>query len=577
MGDEGCFGKRRLFKIVVLSVLIGILASLSMVLFVVSIRFFSNVMFYGRAYFSCSYIDRYISPLGGFVILVPAIGGIVVVFLAKMYLKKNDGYGVPAVILAVIRRGGRMSPSVALLKTFMSAFCIGTGGSVGRVGPIVYVGASLGSVMGKRFSLTPGERVLLLGCGAASSIAVVFNAPITGVAFAAELILPELSNRIFIPLVVSATIADYIGRYFLGAAPLVVVPHYHVYYGWQFLLYALLGLSSGFIAVLFTKSLIFFENLFGVIKRYDYLRVVLGGLLVGVIGYVVFVLTGRYYIYDVGTNIIDDILSGRSFTMQMLILLLFGKIVATSAMLGSGGAGGIFAPLLFIGTVFGGIFGTFVHYFIPHSEFSPAVCGLIGMVSTLGGATNLVITSVIMSFEITREYSIILPIMLAVVLSRMIVNKYGSGGVYSYKLIRRGIIPLEMKEFNVLHIIKVSEIMRQKFDVVKGDARVFSARSRFLKERLLRLPVIDDEKRFVGVLNFFDIVFAKGNESVSRYVVPAVPTVSEEDTLSSVMERMAENKIGMAAVVDNQGRLKGIVTDGMIRASYFRKRKHLFL
>ncbi len=577
MRDVEYFGGKRLFKVVVLSIVIGVLASLAMVLFVFSIRFFSNVMFYGKAYLSCSCIDRYVSPLGVFVVLVPVIGGVVVVFLAGVYLRKNDGYGVPAVILAVIRRGGRMSPYVASLKTFLSAFCIGTGGSVGRVGPIVYVGASLGSIMGKRFNLTPGERILLLGCGAASSIAVVFNAPITGVAFAAELILPELSSRIFIPLVVSATVADYIGRYFLGAAPLVVVPHYHVYYGWQFLLYALLGLTSGFIAVLFTKSLVFFESLFATIKRYVYFRVVLGGLLVGVVGYLVFALTGRYYIFDVGTNIIDDLLSGKPFALHILLLLLFGKVVATSAMLGSGGAGGIFAPLLFIGAVFGGIFGTFVHHFIPHSEFSPAVCGLIGMVSTLGGATNLIMTSAIMSFEVTREYSVILPIMLAVVLSRIIVNKYGSGGVYNYRLIRRGVIPLGMKEFNVLHIIKVSEIMRQKFAVLREETKVFSAKRHFLKERVLRLPVVDDERKFIGMVNFFDIFFADGSQPISQYVTSSSPVVFENETLSCVMEKMAENRMGVVAVVDVSGRLKGIVTDGMMRAAYFRKRKHLFL
>ncbi len=343
-------------------------------------------------------------------VAAPTAGGLIVGLITWRFAREARGHGVPEVMAAVALQGGRIRPRVVIAKLLASGICIGSGGSVGREGPIVQIGSALGSTLGQWLRIDQRRLRTLVGCGAAAGIAATFNAPVAGALFAVEVILGDFGVAQFAPIVISSVAATVVSRYFLGDFPAFEVPAYSLVHASELFAYAGLGVIAGLVAIAFTRTLYAVEDAFERVPVTPPLRAVIGGAMIGVIG--IFV----PHIFGVGYEAITEALHGR-FAWHFLALLVVLKILAVSITIGSGGSGGVFAPSLFIGAMLGGSVGTVVHNIWPTSTAGVGAYALVGMGAVVGAATHAPITAILIIFEMTGDYKIILPLMLAVVVS----------------------------------------------------------------------------------------------------------------------------------------------------------------
>ncbi|WP_424851582.1 chloride channel protein [Streptomyces sp. SAI-129] len=380
--------------------------------------------------------NPHVSWLGPFFVLaVPVVGGLLYGPLVNRFAKEARGHGVPEVMLAVAQRGGRISPKVAVVKTLASALTIGSGGSVGREGPIVQIGSALGSTLGRLTRLTEDRVKLLVACGAAGGIAATFNAPLAGVIFAMELILATFSIEAFGATVLASVVASIIGRAAFGDVAFLTLPTFHVQHLIQYTFFAVLGVLAGGIGVAFTRVLYAIEDACDWVWRGpEWLRPAAGGLALGV------VLLALPEMYGVGYPVLEGATEGKyAIGLLLVLVLLLGKMIATSLTIGIGGSGGVFAPSLFIGATLGAAFGAGVHTLLPGAAGAVGAYALVGMGAVFAGAARAPITAVVILFELTGEYSIILPLMLAIVLAIVTSRVLTRDTVYTLKLRRHGI------------------------------------------------------------------------------------------------------------------------------------------
>ncbi|MCC9310983.1 chloride channel protein [Kitasatospora sp. RB6PN24] len=368
-----------------------------------------------------------------FVLLAPVVAGLLYGPLVQRFAREARGHGVPEVMFAVARRGGRIAPQVALVKSLASALTIGGGGSVGREGPIVQIGSALGSTLGRVVRVPEGRMKVLVACGAAGGIAATFNAPLAGVFFAMELILRDFTAEAFGMVVLSSVTSSVIGRAAFGDAPFLQLPAFGVHHLSQYLLFALLGMLAGIVGVGFTRILYWIEDACDWAWRGpEWARPAVGGLLLGL------VLLALPEMYGVGYPVLENAVNGK-YVIGFLLLLLVGKIAATSLTIGIGGSGGVFAPSLFMGAMLGSAFGATVQHLAPATAGPVGPYALIGMGAVFAGAARAPITAVIILFELTGEYTIILPLMAAIVVATLISRALSDDTIYSLKLRRRGI------------------------------------------------------------------------------------------------------------------------------------------
>lgn len=368
-----------------------------------------------------------------FLLLTPMIAGAIYGPLVYRFAPEAKGHGVPEVMYAVAQRGGRIAPRVAIVKALASALCIGGGGSVGREGPIVQIGSALGSTLGQWTRVDSDRLKVLVACGAAGGISATFNTPLAGPFFALELILRNFAAESFGAVVLSSVTASLVARAILGDDPFLSLPVFTVHNPAEYGLYVVLGIVVGAIGVLFSKVLYLVEDICDWVWRWpEWARPAAGGLVLGV------VLLAMPQMYGVGYPILQNAVEGK-YVIGFLLLLLVMKMVATSLTIGIGGSGGVFAPTLFVGAMAGSAFGGIAHDIAPGIVVSAGAYGLIAMGAALGGATRAPITAVIILFELTGEYSIILPLMLAVAMAAGTSQLISNDTIYTRKLLRRGI------------------------------------------------------------------------------------------------------------------------------------------
>jgi CIC family chloride channel protein len=342
------------------AVVIGVVAALGAVAFRGLIAFFHNLLFLGE--WSLIYdanVHTPPGPWGPFVILVPVLGAAGVVFLVSNFAPEAKGHGVPEVMDAIYYNKGVVRPVVALIKALASALSIGSGGSVGREGPIIQIGSAFGSTLGVLLRVPLWQRITLIAAGAGGGIAATFNTPIGGVLFAVEIMLHEVSARTLVPVAIATVTASYVGRLCFGDHPSFIIPefqkpYFHATNEYVLLLYVGLGLLMGLVSVVYIRSIYAFEDFFD--RRVPggyYGRHLLGMLLVGIILYVLMATRGHYYVEGVGYATVQDILGGKE--LSWFLLALFGlKLLTTALTLGSGASGGVFSPALFLGATLGG-------------------------------------------------------------------------------------------------------------------------------------------------------------------------------------------------------------------------------
>ena len=364
---------------------------------------------------------------------VPVVGGLLYGPLIYFFAREARGHGVPEVMFAVAERGGRIRPQVAVVKSLASAICIGSGGSVGREGPIVQIGSALGSTVAQALRLPESRIRILVACGAAAGISATFNAPIAGVFFALELILRDFEADSFGVVVLSSLVADIIGRAAFGSHPFLNLPGFQLRSPLEYPLYAGLGLLAALVGVAFIRVLYGTEDLADRLWHGpEWLRPAAGGLLLGL------VLLILPELYGVGYPPLEKAIHGN-YIVWLLLALLAGKILATSLTIAIGGSGGVFAPSLFIGAMLGSAYGNGMHHLFPGITAPAGTYGLVGMGAVFAAAARAPITAVIIIFELTGDYRIILPLMFAIVLASGTSKLLSPDTIYTLKLRRRGI------------------------------------------------------------------------------------------------------------------------------------------
>jgi CIC family chloride channel protein len=427
-----------------LALIVGIVTGLGAVAFRALIGLVHNLLFLGQ--FSFVYDSNLFtppSPWGPWVILVPVIGGIGVTFIVSTFAPEAKGHGVPEVMDAIYYNRGKIRPVVAVAKSLASALSIGSGAAVGREGPIIQIGSALGSTLGQVIRMSMGQRIILVAAGAGAGIAATFNTPIGGVLFATELMLPEISVNTFLPVALATGTATFIGRLFFGAKPAFDIPAtlsslpVSSSGALILLLYVVLGVVIGAAAALFVRGLHWAEDLFDKIPG-GYARHIVGMLLVGTLIYGLMRWGGHYYVEGVGYATIQATLSGAFSTAGFLALLWLCKLLATSISLGSGASGGIFSPSLFMGATLGGAFAALISTIIPGLPISVPAFAMVGMGSMVGSGTGAAMTAVAMVFEMTRDYDIVLPMILAVAVALGVRRMLSRENIYTMKLVRRG-------------------------------------------------------------------------------------------------------------------------------------------
>ncbi len=367
------------------------------------------------------------------VVLVPALGGLIVGPMIWRYAREAKGHGVPEVMKAIVTRGARIPIRVAVVKILASAITIGSGGAAGREGPMVQIGATLGSSLGQHYRLSSYHLRTLVACGAAGGIAATFNAPIGGAIFALEVLMMGQMTPAFLLVILCSVTSSIVCRSLLGNFPAFLVPPYELVSSWEVLLYVPLGLLCALAARLFVHTLYRVEGFFDGWVFPAYLKPCVGALAVG--------LTGRFlpHIFGTGFPATESALWAQLAPAMMLVLFL-AEIGCNSLTLGSGGSGGVFAPALFIGAMLGGAFGSLVHFLWPASTAGAGAYALVGMAAVFGGAALAPLTAILLLFEMTNSYQIILPLMAATVTSVSLSQRLSSDSIYTLKLKRAGLV-----------------------------------------------------------------------------------------------------------------------------------------
>jgi len=454
-------------------------------------------LFTGRADYSAAghAASPHVPWLGVFFVLaVPVIGGLVYGPLVDRFAREARGHGVPEVMLAVSERGGRIPPKVAVVKSLASALCIGSGGSVGREGPIVQIGSALGSSLGQWLKVPESRLRLLVACGAAGGISATFNAPIAGVFFALELILRDFEAESFGVVVLASVTASVIGRAAFGDHPFLTLPAFHITSPAVFAFYAVVGVAGALAGVAFTRVLYGVEDLCDWAWRGpEWLRPAAGGVLLGGL------LLVLPQMYGVGYPVLQNGVAGK-YTIAFLLVLLAGKMIATSLTIGIGGSGGVFAPSLFMGAMLGTAFGDILHSLTPGLAGSPGAYGLVAMGAVFAGAARAPITAVLIIFELTGDYAIVLPLMTAIVVATAISNRLSGDTVYTLKLRRRGIDITRDRSADPLENLTVADAMRPVPASLPAAAPLADVVARFATEASDALPVTGTEGTYLGTV-----------------------------------------------------------------------------
>jgi len=550
---------------VLAAVVIGLFGGFGAIFFRFLIRFFQR-FFFGSWHYSLNYVMQ----LPWYVKLIaPLVGGLLVGPIVYYFAREAKGHGVPEVMESIILRGGAIRPRVMLAKITASAVCIGSGGSVGREGPIVQIGSAIGSIFGQMLKVTGSHLRTLVACGTAAGIAATFNAPIAGALFAMEVILSDFGISQFSPIVVSSVTATVVSRHFLGDFPAFVIPRYELISVWEMIPYALLGFLAAFVALAFINVLYKSEDLFESLPIPGFLKPALGGLIIGSMA-IFFP-----HIFGVGYDTISLALESR-LTWYFLLALVALKLFAVSVTIGSGGSGGIFAPSLFLGAGLGGFVGTLVHTLFPLYSATSGAYALVGMGAVAAGAMHAPITAILIIFELTNDYRIILPLMIACIISVLLTSRLKKDSIYTLKLSRRGLNLFQGQEINVLRSIKVSAVMRVDFEAVYVETPLQKLMDLTVTSTHSNFFVVNDQKELIGIISIHDLRKIIYEQDMLASIVlahdlmtPISHFFTAEESLDEVTKAFSEISVDEMPVVDNlmEKHLIGtIVKDDVINA-----------
>ncbi len=562
-----------LFTLCLLALGVGIFTGVGAVVLRSLIGLIHNLMFTGV--FKVAYDANILegpSRWGNWVILSPILGGVVVVYLVERFAPEAKGHGVPEVMDAIYYKRGEIRGIVAVIKSLASALSIGSGASVGREGPIIQIGSALGSAFSHAIGLSTGQKITLLSAGAGAGIAATFNTPLGGVLFAIEILLPEVSNRTFLPVVIATGAATLVGRILIGpnpafAVPEVFFPSASAFSVEEAIAYVCLGVLCGVASWAFIRLLVVMEDGFPKLPGGIYVQNIIGMALVGLMMVGCMNAFGHTYVDGVGYGVIQSVLD-KSMTATGLLILLFGlKLLATTVSLGCGASGGIFSPSLFMGATLGAAFASVAAFVLPHAGLTLPSAAIIGMAAVVGAGTGAVMTGIIMVFEMTRDYAIIVPVIVAVAVAAGVRRALIAETIYTIKLRHRGHhIPKE-RYVNFYLVQRTEDIMERRFILAKAGST--------LRECMgwedvddLRAIIVEHEGRIVGLVPPRSGIWRESvnnpNRPVEDFVEKRLVVCRDVDLLSLVLARLKRHGAGAAIVFKGAHRPRAADVVGVI-------------
>lgn len=503
-------------------------------------------------------------------LIVPVIGGLIVGVIITRIAPEVKGSGVPEVMEAFAAKGGIIRFRVFILKALTSAITLGSGGSAGREGPIVHIGAAIGSSIGQVLKVNTRQLRTFLACGAAAGISATFNAPIAGAIFAIEIIVADMRVVNMPPIIISSVVATVVSRYYLGDYPAFIVPAYDMLDARELILYAGLGIIAGLLSVTFIKSFLNARKYFETAKMPLWIKPAVGGLGVGIIG--IFL----PQVFGVGYETINDAV-WNNIELKMLLILLAAKMVATIFTLSSGGSGGVFAPSLYFGALLGASWGVVANMLFPEWTASPGAYALVGMGAMLSGITHMPITAILMVFEFTNNYLIIPPLMIASIISVLLSNQIAKKSIESAVLESKGINIHDKREINLLRTILVDSVMETNPPLIQVNAPFSEVITNLLSGKSHFTVVIDDRGSYVGTIELNDVrELLLDQESASSTLIASdiantnIPFVLPDDNLDLIMHILGRVEKDHIAVCNNAADKKviGVVTKSSVINAY---------
>ncbi len=552
-----------LLVLCLLALVIGIATGVGAYALRALIGLIHNVCYYGRfsIYYDANILEGP-SPFGDWIILSPVIGGLIVVFLVRRFAPEAKGHGVPEVMDAIFYSRGNIRGLVAIIKTLASALSIGTGAAVGREGPIIQIGSALGSAFSQTLRLTTSQKITLVAAGAGAGIAATFNTPLGGVLFALEILLPEVSNRTFLPVVLATGAATLLGRVLIGpdpafAVPESVMPATGPFNLEQIIAFTALGVLVGVGAWLFIRVLVFMEDGFPEIPGGPYVQNAIGMGIVGLMMVVLAHVYGHHYIDGVGYGVIQAILN-KNMAAPALMMLLFGlKLIATTVSLGSGASGGIFSPSLYLGATLGGAFAVVVGHVLPDAGLQAPSAAIVGMAAMVGAGTGGVMTAIVMVFEMTRDYDIIVPVIVAVAVAAGVRRLLVPETIYTIKLRHRGHrIPKE-RHVNLYLVAQAGDVMERNFVRAEAGAPLSDSLANDAFDDLIPV-VVEREGKLVGLVPPRSGLWSRHREDpsvkVEDFMEHSMVLVRDTDLMSRALARLKRHRAGAAIVYSGSGR-----------------------
>lgn len=552
---------------------IGILAGFGAIIFRYMIALVHNFLFFGN--FSFVYDSNvYTGPSswGWLIIFIPVIGAVFVSFLITRFAPEARGSGIPEVMEAIYLKGGILRPIVIVVKSLAAAISIGSGGSAGREGPIVQIGSTFGSVLGQIIEMPVRQRNILIAAGAAGGIAATFNTPIGALAFGIELMLASVTAASLFPVAVATVTATYIGRTFLGSAPSfyvpeIVVPNFHLMPLSELAIFIPFGVVLGLCSVLFIRGLYWFDDAFQKIPGNYYTRHMLGMLLMGIMMYLIFYFTGHYYVEGVGYATITEILKGILTNPWFLLFLFFAKLLSTCLTLGSGAAGGVFSPSLFLGATLGSTFGLFMQHLFPGLPVDPVVFALAGMAGMVGSTTGAIMTGAIMVIEMTSDNNFVLPIIITATTTYAIRKLISHESIFTLKLARRGAIVPEGLQSAVMLSKHARDVMNRDFRIAMCAEIHVTPEEYFTElDKKESTIVVDEVGKIEGIFTFPFVQNNGEKDDARTYVNPHFLIVAPHAPFANVL-RMMKTKGAAYAIVtspfmsDNGENVVGVISE----------------
>lgn len=528
-----------------LAVVIGILTGIAVTVYDYVLHITSSV------FFNSTVSNTY------FIIMIPAIGGLIV-GLISYYLNKTRS-GIDNIIESSALHGGIIKSKAFLLEVISSIVSIGSGGSAGKEAPVALIGSGIGSSLAQILNLKSKRLKILFGCGTSAGIAAAFNAPLGGVVFSVEVIFGELESTTFIPLVISAVFSTIISNGILGSNSIQLSNYVLINPLQESLLYLFLGLLCAFISVIFMRCFYATKDFFSYLTIHPIAKPAIGGLCVGTIGY--------YYpqILGLGYASINSAL-GNELSLKMLLILLFLKIVAFSLTLGSGGSGGSLVPSLFIGSMIGGAYGHVVNYFYPGMTSMPGAYSLVGMGAVFAGISRAPLTAILIIFELTHDYNLVMPVMLAAVASNLISTAINSESIFTESLRRRGFTIRRGKEVDIMSSLTVNDAMKRNVQTISLNKKASSLIALMQSSRHAGFPVMDSEGKLWGIVTLKDIrdkvQYGELDKDIAQIATPNPIVTYPDQSLDGILQILATKDIGRIPVVarNDKRKLLGIIT-----------------